>query len=696
MRRLGKRIVDLVASAKSTSALEVYRNFLSMLHGSSVCYSTVAGLPGASLATFYGEGEEGGPAFFDWRSPADLALLEISAGLNLVLLRGRGKRRGPDKLYDSRLLGRPEKETLFVVLEKCPDGSWSAVRSDSGYSPRLAESYFIGKRSSSKTGCLFEKLAEVLTGSGAVHEAHDDGCGDPDRLGNLTERVRKALGVDFAIVVHCGKKRLPEGQEERFVLRVRAASGGAPSTVGLTRDEAGVFFFYETHEGCRGEEGGLRGLMTASRGTRLPAGSYGGGSKRRREETATTAADEEWHCGPCGAASGYRIPVRGPRPDSRRPCPRLFEISPSTFDLLAALGWATAENVESVSEACRLSISAFDVESYNVPAREGEEEEGEGFVGPSSEEELMGIRVKSRQVPALVSVYDYGEMESGRGAGPAVYSLGPDGEGISDFVEDLRGRRDGASRAKGELLGGLLGDLARLRRCHREFFLKELAARDLAVPVEFRRENSDDDDEDDDSGGEELREEEEWPPPSEAAWDPDPARLYSGLDASWRNCIFGRLERNLRDLVGRFVSYAFNGEGYDFVILARPLILHLHSLGLRPKMMRAGARIGWISFKGVELREIKGLLSPGFSLSTLAEMTGLSEGGVTLKKTIFPFSALTKPDDLLAKTLPGDPEMWKSDLSGKTPSATEISAALADFEAKECENVGDYLKHYLR
>ena len=131
--------MGLVASAKSTSVLDVYRGFLSLLHGSSVCYSTVAGLPGACLETFYGRGEDEGPAFFDWRSPSDLALLEISARLNLVLLRSRGPRTAPEKLYDSRLLGTAGEETVFVTLAKGSGGSWTAVRREEAYSPRLSE-----------------------------------------------------------------------------------------------------------------------------------------------------------------------------------------------------------------------------------------------------------------------------------------------------------------------------------------------------------------------------------------------------------------------------------------------------------------------------------------------------------------------------------------------------------------------------
>jgi hypothetical protein len=133
-------------------------------------------------------------------------------------------------------------------------------------------------------------------------------------------------------------------------------------------------------------------------------------------------------------------------------------------------------------------------------------------------------------------------------------------------------------------------------------------------------------------------------------------------------------------------------ERFDNVILCSSILTYCKQTGRRDvSLHRQGSQIRHMIIGGIRLGEIKRLLAPGTSLSSLGVSCGIPE-----VKSIFPFSRLTTFQFLQEKQLPTDCADWASDLTpDKIPTQAEVDAALALFREKNMKTVSDFLEYYL-
>ena len=93
----------------------------------------------------------------------------------------------------------------------------------------------------------------------------------------------------------------------------------------------------------------------------------------------------------------------------------------------------------------------------------------------------------------------------------------------------------------------------------------------------------------------------------------------------------------------------------------------------------------------VVFRDVTKLLAPSTNLRSFGKLFGLEQS-----KAHFPFGILTSVRVLQQPRLPENIEVWKSELPGIPITKTEVQEAFRLFEEASCQNIGDYLKAYLR
>ena len=192
------------------------------------------------------------------------------------------------------------------------------------------------------------------------------------------------------------------------------------------------------------------------------------------------------------------------------------------------------------------------------------------------------------------------------------------------------------------------------------------------------------------------------------------AQRISDIEGAWENCIFGILEKRLRFLAHGFTVYGFNrytqthkqtvslvlldylsfsfSESFDLVILCSQIVVFCKQTGRQDvSIHREGSRIRHMMINGVRLGEIKRLLAPGTSLSSLGESCNIPD-----QKGIFPFAQFTNLAFLEEEKLPSDCRLWASDLNANhAPTQAQVDVALALFEEKKFANISAYLEYYL-
>ena len=95
---------------------------------------------------------------------------------------------------------------------------------------------------------------------------------------------------------------------------------------------------------------------------------------------------------------------------------------------------------------------------------------------------------------------------------------------------------------------------------------------------------------------------------------------------------------------------------------------------------------------GISFRDVTKLLAPSINLRAFGKLFNLEQA-----KAHFPFGLLTSLSELERPSLPTDPRLWKSELTGNaTSTEAEIEEARQLFEAAGCNNLGDYLRAYLK
>lgn len=129
------------------------------------------------------------------------------------------------------------------------------------------------------------------------------------------------------------------------------------------------------------------------------------------------------------------------------------------------------------------------------------------------------------------------------------------------------------------------------------------------------------------------------------------------------------------------------------MLLQSYLVPHLFEKKFYPKLEKRGNKVSVIRTKiGVQFRDAIKLLSPSTNLRSFGKMFNLEQ-----VKAHFPFGLLSSVSVLGQPSLPTDPKLWKSDLTGTPPvTQDDIREAERLFLEAGCTCLGDYLKTYLK
>lgn len=123
------------------------------------------------------------------------------------------------------------------------------------------------------------------------------------------------------------------------------------------------------------------------------------------------------------------------------------------------------------------------------------------------------------------------------------------------------------------------------------------------------------------------------------------------------------------------------------------LVPYLFEKRQGPKLEKRGNKVTHIkTCGGVSFRDITKLLAPSINLRNFGRLFNLDQA-----KAHFPFGLLTSVSVLQRPSLPDDAASWKSDLTGnETIKAEDILEAKKLFAEAGCQNLGDYLRAYLK
>ena len=168
-------------------------------------------------------------------------------------------------------------------------------------------------------------------------------------------------------------------------------------------------------------------------------------------------------------------------------------------------------------------------------------------------------------------------------------------------------------------------------------------------------------------------------------------RLATQIESAWKNTIPGRFQAHLERLTKTFVCVGFNCSRYDKILLVRTMSTWYKARGARVYIQRRGNSLTYLSFDGIQFRDLRHLLPPTSleNFCAMAELEGLS-------KLAFPFSLLDASQSFLDETeLPSDPDLWRSDLTLETPSQSVVDEARQLFKDRGCKNIFEYLAFYL-
>ena len=139
----------------------------------------------------------------------------------------------------------------------------------------------------------------------------------------------------------------------------------------------------------------------------------------------------------------------------------------------------------------------------------------------------------------------------------------------------------------------------------------------------------------------------------------------------------------------------FFSSGYDHVLLVQYLVPLLYEMKQNPQLQMRGNKVSVISTKSkIKFRDVVKMLAPTTNLRRFGQLFSLEQ-----KKAHFPFAALTTVQNLAATTLPEEPWLWQSELSGVQLTYEQVQAIRAEaqqlFDEAGCTNLGDYLRAYL-
>ena len=165
------------------------------------------------------------------------------------------------------------------------------------------------------------------------------------------------------------------------------------------------------------------------------------------------------------------------------------------------------------------------------------------------------------------------------------------------------------------------------------------------------------------------------------------------LESAWKNTLFGQFHHHLMRLRQRFVVFGFNSASYDNVLLCPHLCIYFKNLGKRVSVTKNGNSVVSMRMDEIDFRDVRFLISPGYSLEKFRSMCGLK----SRQKMMFPFELLDESQEFLKRPeLPSDNAMWRSSLTGEIPDQDDVDRMRAIFAEKKVKNCGEFLKIYLK
>jgi hypothetical protein len=710
----------LTALAFPHPPLLAYKAYLANTVSFTVSHKTVSLLDKGGLEEFYVEDEPLiEPKYLDVFTGRDLAKLEDCLNRRAIVYVKHGLGSASELVaHDYRVLdlafppSSPRKPPVILCLVKVGRAGrdWDLYQLPSSSPVSNGAELYYSRRLIKSDGCLVDSLSSLL--ASRIEHEHGSWCRE---LGLLLARGEEwCRQTDFVLVCHLRSqprarpRNMRDPKNNVFGMLAVYNSGNSPilslPVVSVTGDKSLCLLEQRYADSVLKVEARIRNPKSQPFPPPADALSY------REPAAAKEKPKVACPCSPCQESLRFLAGMSANGPQT------LVKTRLSLFDLLRLLGKLDAQTEALVRRACSLSVGAFDVESVATPISLAGDEDLAFPPGETSELHTpIPRRIHAVHEPVLIGFQD--KLMLDREKKPLIFGHSDEARprGLEeDFLAALRHARDTAVREKYKLLSGLLEWVEHYKEAHFKFFQTQgMVPEDYFASQGWEESPSDGgmdgdyfSDEDDDyceepaakrpKGGATQRQ--EW---EKQLRDKFPDGDDEGLKAekqlaqveiSWRWCIFGQLEAALHGLANNYQVFAFNGEGFDLVILAGRLATLAKEQKLRKVAMnRDGGRVRWIKFGGIVLSEIKRLVSPGTSLAALAKTYNLEES-----KGIFPWDLFTSVSYLETKRLPADAASWVSALNPThAPTQQEVDEVQRLYDSSGFECVGDYLRHYL-
>ena len=704
MKDNGKILLE--AFGEKEDQLAAYRRYLGKTVFSNANHTQLAALPDKLLRNFYHLADPTQPpAFFDFREPGDVTVLETALNCNIVIFRWLTDCQ-PFRLHDTRVLRqlrsvlctRPTRYFLIApgetVLREC------ASEDCSGDPDRRFRQ---NQRRVKLEGCLpalfdlllREEEGEVSPHSGpvaCVHEAGTSWCSDLMEVVRNRDEVMSTVSRHFLLATHIRTRfyRTPRhpGAQHFANLSFFFPSGEMPHDA----DSCPTL--------CLEREGYVYRLKPAY----VPAlvAKFGAPSKSaagatqlktprpslavnppppRLAAAAEPAKGGGCDCDACLESPDYELNMKKSGPSL------LYSTPLPLMDLLRLVGKDTPENRHVLLECSLYSLAAYDVESSAtlVDGKAGNEDRHFALAGSISASH-SGSELLNVQMPQMIGLADRLQLERDNGR-PIVlrdflYSdeTTEPPDMIGSFLTHLRAMRLASVKRKRKLLGDLIAWAERYRSAHVKFYedsgyVDEETSRECSRQHQLNEETTE----------------------SARRHDVDPekarARVVRKIELAFMNTYpFGKIWKRLDDLAERYLVAGFNSERFDLPLLSTRLVTELKSTSAaaKVKMNRQGSAVLSLSCDKITFVEIKRLLPPGTSLSGFGKMMNLE-----VSKDIFPFEKFVDASFLDQPELPADAADWFSQLSGTGPSQAAVDAARAEYAAAGYRHVGEWLTAYL-
>lgn len=421
-------------------------------------------------------------------------------------------------------------------------------------------------------------------------------------------------------------------------------------------------------------------------------------------------------CSSCKDSKDYECNMQDRGPEE------LITVPLDVSDLLEILGMDSPENLQIIETLCEMSVAAFDIESRTVPT--DHLPSNSNFKYSFIDRMASAEYTESVQKPLMLSHMDYLNRH---------YQVGSTSEDswnteitltVKDDTEKsiyamfqeywdkhLLPRHQEIVKRKREIAKPIIAVLQQFSEANTNFCLNyfsletkkstttEHQTASGATPIvgnycikEISETDSDNDDIDDKQ--ESVRK-----------ISSRHAPFASVASKIYRHSLFGQLTFKLERLIKDFTVFSFYGSGYDHVLLLSYLIPHLYESKQSPKAEKRGNKVTSISTRsGIVFRDIAKLLAPGTNLRNFGKLFNLE-----MTKAHFPFNILDSVEKLNLPRLPTDLKIWQADVlvpsgGGNTAKRESILKELLEnmteahrlFDQAGCQNVGDYLRVYLR